>query len=300
MGCSSMSYVCIEGKILKQEQIELDISNITKNKELTQAQSLIKLITNLRNKIIHDYDKLIYSTGACVFKNANITHCIRCLLFTISEECEGNVNLAEFNFKEDIPFFNLNMDKLSTDTQNTINELFKFVIDIKDSRILIKKIELEIPKLMYIIFENNHNISKENLRKIDKAISYFRDLKTFRTNILVQYKGQIYDLIMSNNSYCIPINRIGKLAIEKNIKDKYEIAFLVNELKNEQNFTKYFNNDDLVTFSSINEAKEKMEIKLREQKFDEDNILLKSNSLYSSQNFSSTLSSSCRIQLPKS
>ena len=72
MGCSSMTYSRMDGKIIKQEKIQLDINNIKKNKELLQAQNLIHLITFLRNKIIFEYDNLIYKTGACIFKSPNI------------------------------------------------------------------------------------------------------------------------------------------------------------------------------------------------------------------------------------
>ena len=75
MGCTNMTYTKMEGKIIKQEKIELDINKINKSKELSQAQSLIDIITNLRNKIIYDYDNLIYNTGACVFKFPSIVHC---------------------------------------------------------------------------------------------------------------------------------------------------------------------------------------------------------------------------------
>ena len=175
------------------------------------------------------------------------------------------------------------MGKLSNETQNTIKELFEFIINLKDYRILIKTLDLEIPKLMYIIFENNNNVSKENLNKIIYAITHFHDLTTFRTSILVDYKEEIYDLIMSNSLYCKPINEIGKLAIETNIKDKYEIAFLINKLKNEENFTRNFNRIDLNLYNSIREAKQIMENKLSQKQFEEGNFLLKNNLLNNSQ-----------------
>ena len=296
MGCGSIPYTKIEGKLLKQEQIELDISNLNKNKELSQAQSLIKLITNIRNKIIYDYDKLIYSTAACIFKEPNIIHCTKCLFFIISAECKGSINSVEFSFKEDIPFFNLNMEKLSIETQNIIKELFEFVINLKNYRILIKKIDKETPKLTYIIFENSNNISKENLSKINRAISYFHDLSTFRANILVDYKEEIYDLIMSNSRYCEPINKIGQLASEKNIKDKYEIAFLINQMKNDDDFKKYFYKIDLTTYNNIKEAKNIMENKLSQEKFEEADFKLEKNLLINSQIIETTLSSSQKIR----
>ena len=264
-----MTYTKMEGKIIKQEKIELDINKINKSKELSQAQSLIDLITNLRNKIIYDYDNLIYNTGACIFKFPNIVHCTKCLLFKMSSENAGNLNLAEFVFKEDPPFFDVNKDRISLETQNILTDLFKFVTNLKDYRIIIKQLDKETPKLMYILFENNNNVSKENLNKINKAISLFHELAKLRNSILSEYKNQIYDLIMSNSNYCIPINKIGQLAIEKNITDKYEIAFLFNELKNDNEFMKYFRRVDMSSYSSVDEAKQIMEKKLKQERRNE-------------------------------
>ena len=299
MGCSNMTYTKVEGKIIKQEKIELDINKINKSKELSQAQTLIDLITNLRNKIIYDYDNLIYNTGACIFKFPNIVHCTKCLLFKISSENAGNLNLAEFVFKEDPPFFDVNKERISLETQNILNDLFKFVTNLKDYRIIIKQLDKETPKLMYILFENNNNVSKENLNKINKAISLFHELAKLRNTILNEYKNQIYDLIMSNSNYCTPINKIGKLAIEKNITDKYEIAFLFNELKNDDEFMKYFRREDMNSYSSIDEAKEIMEKKIKQEKPEENENYLGINKLNISHTFS-TLSSSYKINIQDS
>jgi hypothetical protein len=85
MGCGS-PLLRVDGKIIQQENIKLDITSHHKNKELVQAQLLINLITNVRNKIIYEYDNLIYLTGACLFKHPNITHCTRCILYKICSE----------------------------------------------------------------------------------------------------------------------------------------------------------------------------------------------------------------------
>ena len=304
MGCSTMTYSKIEGKIIKQEKIELDISNVKEIKELSQAQNLIYLITYLRNKIIYDYDNLIYNTGACVFKNPSIMHCVKCLFFKICTECGGNLNTCEFVYKEDPPFFNLNKEKISEETQNILNELFEFITNLKDYRVLIKQLDKELPKLMYIVFENNNDISKENINKINQAISLFHDLAKLRNSILVEYKNQIYDLIMSNSSFCLPINQIGNLAIEKNIKDKYEIAFLFIQFKNDEKFMSFFRNEDMTLHKNINEAKKIMQKKLMEEKLEDDenkeNNILGYNKLNSSVSYAATLSNSYKIYLPNS
>lgn len=308
MGCTTMTYPTIEGKIIKQEKIELDISNINKGKELSQAQIIINLITNLRNKIIYDLDHLIYVTGACIFKNPNIIHCVKCLFFLISSECEGILNNAEFVYKEDPPFFNINKGKITEETQNILNEFLEFIINLKDYRVIINQLDKELPRLMYILFENNNNISKENLNKIQKAINLFQDLSKMRNNILRDYKNQIYDLMMSNSNFCKPINIIGKLSLEKKIRDKYEIAFLFNQLKDDQDFIRFFRKEEMALYKNINEAKEIMEKKLRQEKMDYDDKGININNYgFYKLNYSSslsgslnTLTSSYKMNLPNS
>jgi len=304
MGCSSMTYSRMDGKIIKQEKIQLDINNIKKNKELLQAQNLIHLITFLRNKIIFEYDNLIYNTGACIFKSPNIMHCVQCLFYKISADCGGNLNSAQFTFKEDPPFFSINEKKISDETKNILNDLMEFITKLKDYRILIKQLDKETPKLMYIVFENSNDVSKDNLNKINKAISLFQDLTKLRNVILMEYKNEIYDLIMSNNSYCLPINKIGNLAIEKNIKDKYEIAFLFNQFKKDEKFMNHFRNEDMSIYKSINEAKEIMKKKLEQEKIQDEDIL-KENDIINDNRTNKTststinnLSSSYKINLP--
>ena len=304
MGCSSMTYSRMDGKIIKQEKIQLDINNIKKNKELLQAQNLIHLITFLRNKIIFEYDNLIYNTGACIFKSPNIMHCVQCLFYKISADCGGNLNSAQFTFKEDPPFFSINEKNISDETKNILNDLMEFITKLKDCRILIKQLDKETPKLMYIVFENSNDVSKDNLNKINKAISLFQDLTKLRNVILMEYKNEIYDLIMSNNSYCLPINKIGNLAIEKNIKDKYEIAFLFNQFKKDEKFMNHFRNEDMSIYKSINEAKEIMKKKLEQEKIQDEDIL-KENDIINDNKTNKTststinnLSSSYKINLP--
>ena len=258
MGCGS-TQLRLDGQIIKQEIIELDINNHYKNKELLQAQHLIHLITNLRNKIIYEYDNLIYTTGACLFKNPTITHCTRCILFKISSECKGDLGNAQFTFREDPPFLKVDFDKFSEETNKLLNQLFDFIIKLRDYKIIMKQIDKETPKLMYIVFENNNKISKENLNKINKSISLFKDLYKLRNNLLVEYKNQIYELLMHNENYLKIINEIGKTAYESKITDIYEITMLFKKISFNENESLFFIKEDWIMNSSINEAKRNME-----------------------------------------
>ena len=155
MGCGSID-LRLDGKVFRQENIELDIDKFYKNKELSQAQKLIHLITNLRNNIIYEFDNLILITGACLFKNPNMSHCTKCILFKICSESKGDIKNAEFIYNEDLPFFKLNkIEEYSQETNDLISKLFAFIGKLRDYKIILRHLDKEIPKLMYIVFENN-------------------------------------------------------------------------------------------------------------------------------------------------
>ena len=269
MGCGSM-HLKMDGKIIRQENIELEISDICKNnKDLYQAQSLIHLITNIRNKIIYEYDNLIYISGACLFKNPSISHCTKCILSKVCSESDGDLNNVGFSYREDPPFFKLKLEKFSQETQDLIKKLFEFTIRLRDYKIILKQIDKETPKLIYIVFENNNNVSKENINKINKAILLFKDLSKLRTNILIEYKNQIYDLIMGNRIFCNQVNKIGEEAYKNKITDIYDIAMLFKKHINDEDFISNVKKEEWAMYNSINEAKKIMEKKLQKEKVEE-------------------------------
>jgi len=272
MGCGSTHFK-IEGKIIKQEKICLEITSNHKNKELSQAQILIQLIVNIRNKIIYEFDNLIYISGACLFKNPTMSHCTKCILFKIASECQGDINKAEFEFKEDPPFFKINPKKFSKETNKIIDSLFEFIIRLRDYKILIKQIDKETPKLMYIVFENKNQISKENIDKINRGIILFKDISKLRNTILMEYRNQMYELVMNKETYSKEINKIGETAFKKKIKDIYEITMLFKDIinENEKNGknTSDFRFEDLDMYNNIKEAKKIMEKRLEEEKVED-------------------------------
>ena len=269
MGCGS-THIKVGGEIIKQEKIELNINEQYKSKELTHAQSLIYLITTIRNKIIYEFDSLIYISGACLFKVPTIEHCTKCILFKICSECEGDLDKANIKFKEDPPYMSINPINFSQSTNNIISKLFEFIMSLRDYKIIMKQIDKETPKLMYILFDNNNKISKDNLEKINKAILLFKDLNKLRTGILVEYKNQIYDLINDNNFFKNQINKIGALAYKNKITDIYEIVMLFKNNMNE--FLPNISKKGWQMHNNIKEAKRIMEKKLDIEKIEDSNV----------------------------
>ena len=139
---------------------------------------------------------------------------------------------------------------------------------------ILKQIDKETPKLMYIVFENNNNVSKENISKINKGMILFKELNKMRNSIIVEYKDKIFDVIMFNKDFCNEINKIGNLAIKKNMKDIYEITMLFKDIINKKDIK--YNKEDLIMYNNINEAKKIMKKKLENEKVGEiDQSLLK-------------------------
>ena len=138
---------------------------------------------------------MIYLTGACLFKNPTITHCTRCILYKICSECQGDINKAGFFQREDPPFLIVKKEKFSKETNKLINHLFDFITKLRDYKFIVKQIDKETPKLMYIVFENNNYVSKENISKINKGIILFKELNKIRNSIMVAYKDKIFDVL---------------------------------------------------------------------------------------------------------
>ena len=262
MGCTS-SYLVVEGKVIKQEKIYLDISQNYKTKELLQAQTLINLITFLRNQIIYYFDKLVYVTGACLYKKPNMSHCVNCILYKISSEFGGDLEKANFSYKEDPPFLKASLENLSIYSQEIIKQLFDFILLLRSYKNIIKQIDKETPKLIYLVFENNDRLSKDNIDKIKKAIDLFKDLTKLRTDILQEYKNQVYDLVTCNLPFERRINSVGEYAAKNNINDIYEIVFLKSKKIDG------VGGDEPLMFRNIQWAKKLMENKLKQEKVED-------------------------------
>ena len=106
MGCSSVSLVEEDIK-LRQKNIFLNTNSTHHKKDLIHAQSLINLISRIRNRMIYLYHKLIYDTGACLYLNPTIEHCLKSVLYKISCDLEGEIKIYDLEYIEDPPFLKL-------------------------------------------------------------------------------------------------------------------------------------------------------------------------------------------------
>ena len=259
MGCSSVSLVEEDIK-LRQKNIFLNTNSTHHKKDLIHAQSLINLISRIRNRIIYLYHKLIYDTGACLYLNPTIEHCLKSVLYKISCDLEGEIKIYDLEYIEDPPFLKLTTkEKIKKKSLDLLTELFNFIVEIKNYKTIIKQIDKETPGLLYLIFENKENISTENINNINKGIDLFKEMTNLRISIINKYKLQIRDFLYKKEEYLDKINLIGKKAYDLKIYDIYEINLL--NRKNKENF------DEM--YKTIKEAKINIEKILKEEKNDE-------------------------------
>ena len=259
MGCSSVNSVEEDIK-LRQKNIFLNTNSIHHKKDLIHAQSLINLISRIRNKMIYLYHKLIYDTGACLYLNPTIAHCLKSVLYKVSCDLEGKLENSGLEYFEDPPYLKLTKkSKIKIETNDLITELFNFIIEIKNYKTIIKQIDKETPGLLYLIFENKENVSSENIDNINKGIDLFKEMTNLRMGIINKYKLQIREFIYRNDEFIRNINFIGKKAYESNISDIYEINFLNREINDNAN----------MMYKSIKEAKKNIEKIMKEEKNDE-------------------------------
>ena len=260
MGCSSVNSVEEDIK-LRQKNINLNTNTNHHKKDLIHAQSLINLISRIRNKMIYLYHKLIYETGACLYISPTIAHCLKSVLYKISYDLKGKFEYCFMEYVEDPPYLRIkNQDNIKADTYILITELFNFIIEIKNYKTIIKQIDKETPGLLYLIFENKENVSSENISNINKGIELFKEMTNLRTGIINKYKLQVRDFVYKTDEFIKNINFIGEKAYKLNQDmDIYQINFL-----NRDNL----DNEDKM-YKSIKEAKKNMEIILKEEKNDD-------------------------------
>lgn len=262
MGCSSPPSTSTNERTIRQENIILEINELNPSEDLSHAQSLINLITLVRNRIIYAYHQLIYKSGACVYKSPTIVNCIKSIFYKISSELEGQFEKIGAKIIEDPPYLKIFPEKqISQYSQDLLNDFLSFIIKLTYNQKLFKQIDKETAQLFYLIHEDKE-ISQENIKKINQGIILFKDMIKLRYSLLKKYREEISEFSHRTYGYCNRINIIGRKAFEKNITDIYEICMLEKE-----NAT---NNGEM--YKNVEQAKTNMEKLLKtEINYDENN-----------------------------
>ena len=262
MGCTSFNSIS-EINDYQQESIKLDMTNNIKG--LSHANSLINLITRIRNKIIFLYHKLIYDTGACIYIEPTIAQCLKCIFYKVSSECEGKLINSKIEHREEPPYLILSKEVQLSDTSvNLFNELFNFITELISYKVIIKQIDKETPELLYLIYESKQKISNKNAELINKGIELFKNIKSLKFDILTQYKNQIYEFIFRKDKFCEEIDEVGRYAYKNNITDIYEIAMIEKKINQKDDKKK-----EVKMFKNVYKAKINMENIINNEKNDD-------------------------------
>ena len=262
MGCSSVNYVKDDIN-LRQEKILLNIDTNHHKKELIHAQSLINLISRIRNKMIYLYHKLIYDTGACLYFNPTIKHCFNSVFYKMSSDFEGKIENAGIEYIEDPPYLRVeNTKNLSQQGEYLLNQLFNFIVEIKSYKSIIKQIDKETPGLLYLVCENKENVSSENIENINRGIELFKNTINIRNEIINIYKLQVREYFTKKDTFFKNLNEIGEKAFNEKIKDIYDIILMTRDSDNKEENKMY---------KSIKEAKHHME-KILDKEINDDII----------------------------
>ena len=246
MGCSSSR---TKDNLLEQTK-PINLSVNEKGEELKEAQTLINLIIKIRNRIIYKYHKLIYLTGACLFLQPNISHCLRNIFYKISCDFKGNFNECNFQYFVDPPYLFSDKLNLKEESKILLDELLKFITELRGYKNILKQIDNDSPNLLYLEYENKSNISERNIEKIHNSMDIFKELLNMRQKIWNQYKNEIQILVKQYEPYIKKVDKIGKEAYDKNLSDIYEICILEHKEDDDKKKKMY---------SSVEEAKHNWE-----------------------------------------
>ena len=274
MGCSSSNFYLVdESTKLNQSSISLIINNNEKNnfvsnEDLIQAQTLINLITKLRNRFIYLYHNLQFSTAGCLYVKCDFLHCLYNLWYKMSADCRGKLFRAGFVYLNDIPFFECKIKEFPEETQKLIKQLLDFIVEINNYIIIIKQIDRKIPQLFYLNIEKKKYMNQYNFDNINFAISLFKQIENLRKKILDEYEREINKLFVKRDSYFNKFDIIGREAYDNNITDIYEIAFLKKKFMTDDEK----NDDDEKMYKNIKLAKKLMKNELLKDKDGEEEL----------------------------
>lgn len=216
------------------------INNEVINSIFDRASDIMKLIEKQRENVIDKFDQVILATGASVYINPNISHCLRCLLFKIAYDLNGDIQSANITHIEDTPYISIVKHNLQPDTIEAIDLFFNYIEDVNRSKLAISQIENIISELIYFLNENEFPeipIIEDNKKKIDNAVKVFPQIKQFITNLLQKYQYELYLFLIKNKSYSERVDFIGKEARREKEKDKmkdiHQVAYIYKRVMKE-------------------------------------------------------------------
>jgi hypothetical protein len=113
MGCGT-SRMILEGndKPLDPTMEQTHLEEV--DKALKNASKVIEIVEALRSTVVDDFEELLLTTGACVYKTPNLEKCIHSFLYLAEKEKKGYIHRVEPSYES--PYFRSDVvlpDKIS-------------------------------------------------------------------------------------------------------------------------------------------------------------------------------------------
>lgn len=120
------------------------------DKVFDEASPVIRELEEIREIVVDRRDDVIIHTGACAYKEPNISNCFSALLWKLSADNEGDIAKAEIEVLEDAPYLAVKGKKNSHDGQNAANLYIRYCNDL-----------MSLPEKMEALSEKMKNLGEE-------------------------------------------------------------------------------------------------------------------------------------------
>lgn len=207
MGCSG-SKTSDDGLLYTQTDYDMTDPGIAFDKlgELFKdASTSIKELEELRKIIIDNRDELVIVTGASSFIDPTIENCLKCLLWLISFDNEGNISEAGIECDTEGKKISLTGNKTSSQTQTALTEYQKYLNSLTENNQKLSQISEKLIELKDK-FTNGNELENE----------YVSKLKESGTDQVSKYLSQFRKNVDKLKRACITSNKL---------KDEVKLAF---------------------------------------------------------------------------
>ena len=189
-----------------------------------RASSILKTFEEYREQIVDKFDYIVYKTGACIFTNPTIVHCVHNIWYKISLEYDCNISKANITYIEDPPYLSMRLtSQISEDTQQIIKLLEEYVTYLRSIKTSMKQLENALAELIYLInevtFPTNNQRCYVNKSKITKGVRMFPELTPFYRQLLQLFRYEVYMCCKRKDEYSDKINKVAKIAKDKGCKN---------------------------------------------------------------------------------
>ena len=194
-----------------------------------RASSILETFEEYRENIVDKFDYIVYKTGACIFTNPTIVHCVNNIWYKISMEYDCDISKANITYIEDPPYMSMRItSEITEETQKIVKSLEKYITYLRSIKTSIKQLENALAELIYLVnevtFPTNNQKCYINKSKITKGVRMFPELTQFYRQLLQMFRYEVYSFSKRREDFGEKINKIAKLAKNNGCKNIYQVG----------------------------------------------------------------------------